>query len=116
MPARGRYEAVMPWLLLVVAGLLEIAWAIALKKSGGFARPLWTVVFALAMAASIALLARAMRDLPAGTAYAVWTGIGAAGTAVLGIAFLGEPATWPRLASVALIVAGIVGLKVFSPT
>lgn len=105
----------MAWLVLVVAGLLEIAWAIALKKSDGFARGGWTAAFAVTLVASMALLARAMRELPAGTAYAVWTGIGAAGTALLGMAVLGEPATGARLACLALIVAGIVGLKLVTP-
>jgi quaternary ammonium compound-resistance protein SugE len=105
----------MAWIAVVIAGVLEIAWAVALKKSGGFARGGWTALFAVALAGSMALLARGMRDLPAGTAYAVWTGIGAAGTALMGIAFLGEPASWARLACLALVVAGIVGLKVVTP-
>jgi quaternary ammonium compound-resistance protein SugE len=105
----------MAWIALVVAGVLEIAWAVALKKSGGFSRSGWTALFAVALAGSMALLARAMRDLPAGTAYAVWTGIGAAGTALVGIAFLGEPGGWARLACVGLVVAGIVGLRIVTP-
>jgi quaternary ammonium compound-resistance protein SugE len=105
----------MAWVVLVVAGLLEVGWAVALKKSDGFARAGWTVVFSVALAGSMALLARAMRELPAGTAYAVWTGIGAAGTALLGMAVLGEPATGARAACLALIVAGIVGLKLVTP-
>ena len=94
---------------------LAVVWAVALKKSDGFARGGWTAAFVAALAVSMALLARAMRELPAGTAYAVWTGIGAAGAALMGIAFLGEPAGWPRLACLALVVAGIVGLKVVTP-
>ena len=99
------------WLLLVLAGLLEIVWALGLKYSEGFSR-LWpSVVVVVAAAASFWLLAIAMRVLPAGTAYAVWTGIGAAGTALLGIALLGESANAARLVCIALIVAGVLGLK-----
>jgi quaternary ammonium compound-resistance protein SugE len=105
----------MAWLLLVVAGLFEIGWAIGLKYTDGFTR-LWPSVWTgLAMVASVVLLALAVRTLPIGTAYAVWTGIGAAGTALLGIYLFGEPAAALRLACIALIVAGIVGLKVLSP-
>jgi quaternary ammonium compound-resistance protein SugE len=105
----------MSWLLLVVAGLFEIGWAIGLKYSDGFTR-LWPTVWtATALVVSMVLLATAMRTLPAGTAYAVWTGIGAMGTALLGIALLGEPATPARLACLALILLGIVGLKLVSP-
>lgn len=105
----------MAWIALIVAGALEVVWAIALKRSDALSRGGWTALFAVALAGSMALLARGMRDLPAGTAYAVWTGIGAAGTALAGIAFLGEPAGWARLACVGLVVAGIVGLKVVTP-
>lgn len=102
----------MAWLLLFVAGLLEVGWAIGLKYTEGFTR-LWpTVGTVTAMVLSVALLGVAMRTLPVGTAYAVWTGIGAVGTVVLGIVLFGEPATAARLACVALIVSGIVGLKV----
>lgn len=102
----------MAWLLLFVAGLLEIGWAIGLKYTEGFTR-LWpTVGTVTAMVLSVALLGLAMRTLPVGTAYAVWTGIGAVGTVILGIVLFGEPATAARLACVALIVSGIVGLKV----
>ena len=101
----------MAWLLLAVAGLFEIGWAIGLKYTDGFTR-LWPSVWTgLAMVVSVVLLALAVRTLPIGTAYAVWTGIGAAGTALLGIYLFGEPATALRLACIALIVAGIVGLK-----
>ncbi|MBC5781532.1 quaternary ammonium compound efflux SMR transporter SugE [Ramlibacter sp. USB13] len=104
----------MPWILLTVAGFLEIAWAIGLKYTEGFTR-LWpSVGTAAAMVGSVVLLGLAMRHLPVGTAYAVWTGIGAVGTVVLGIVLFGEPATVARLACIALILAGIVGLKVFS--
>ncbi len=99
------------WTWLVVAGLFEIVWALGLKYSNGFSR-LWpSAIVVVAAAASFWLLAIAMRVLPAGTAYAVWTGIGAAGTALLGIALLGESANAARLACIGLIVAGVLGLK-----
>lgn len=105
----------MSWIVLVIAGLFEVGWAIGLKYTEGFTR-LWPGVgTAAAMLASIGLLGLAMKELPVGTAYAVWTGIGAVGTALLGIALLGEPATVGRLACLGLIVAGIIGLKVFTP-
>jgi quaternary ammonium compound-resistance protein SugE len=104
----------MAWLALVVAGLFEVGWAIGLKYTDGFSRPVPTVLTIAAMVASIALLAWAMKFLPVGTAYAVWTGIGAIGTVVLGIVLFGEPATLARLASIGLILAGIVGLKLVS--
>jgi quaternary ammonium compound-resistance protein SugE len=101
----------MAWALLLVAGLLEVGWAIGLKYTEGFTR-LWPSVWTLAaMAGSVLLLGVAMKSLPVGTAYAVWVGIGAVGTAILGMVLFGEPATAGRLASLALIVAGIVGLK-----
>ncbi|UEM05315.1 quaternary ammonium compound efflux SMR transporter SugE [Skermanella rosea] len=101
----------MAWVILFVAGLLETGWAIGLKYTEGFSR-LWPSILTLiAMAASLVLLAYALKTLPIGTAYAVWTGIGAFGTAVLGIVLFGEPATAGRLASIGLIVAGIIGLK-----
>ncbi|MFO1148982.1 MAG: quaternary ammonium compound efflux SMR transporter SugE [Alsobacter sp.] len=104
----------MAWLILLVAGLLEVTWAIGLKYTEGFTR-LWPSVLTLAsMAASVLLLGLALKSLPLGTAYAVWTGIGALGTAILGIVLFGEPATAARLASIGLIVAGIVGLKLVS--
>jgi quaternary ammonium compound-resistance protein SugE len=99
------------WALLVVAGLFEGAWAVGLKQTQGFTRLGPSVLTLVLMGISFALLSVAMRSLPAGTAYAVWTGIGAVGTALVGIAWLGEPATAARLASLALIVLGIVGLK-----
>jgi quaternary ammonium compound-resistance protein SugE len=101
----------MAWIALFVAGLFEIAWAIGLKYTEGFTRPWPSVGTLAAMAASVVLLAWAMKTLPVGTAYAVWTGIGAAGTVVLGIVLFGEAATVARLACVGLIVAGIAGLK-----
>ena len=101
----------MAWTALVVAGLFEVAWAIGLKYTEGFTRAWPSVLTAAAMVVSIVLLAIAMRTLPVGTAYAVWTGIGAVGTVVLGIVLFGEPANAARLACIALILAGIVGLK-----
>ena len=101
----------MSWLLLVLAGLFEIGWAIGLKYTEGFTRPLPTVLTVGAMAISLGLLGLAMRTLPVGTAYAVWVGIGAVGTVILGIVLLNEPANAARLVSVALILAGVVGLK-----
>ena len=104
----------MPWVLLVIAGLFEVAWAIGLKYTEGFTK-LWPSVGTLAaMALSVILLGLAMRSLPVGTAYAVWTGIGAVGTVILGIVLFAEPATAARLACVGLIVAGILGLKLTS--
>ena len=104
----------MPWVILVIAGLLEIGWAVGLKLSGGLTRPLPAVATIAAMVLSMWLLALAVRTLPVGTAYAVWTGIGTVGTALVGIAMLGEPATLVRLACIGLIVAGIAGLKIVS--
>lgn len=101
----------MAWVALLIAGLLEVGWAVGLKYSEGFTR-LWpTVVTAVALIGSMALLGVALRTLPLGTAYAVWTGIGTVGTAILGIALFREPASAMRLVCIALIVAGIVGLK-----
>ena len=101
----------MAWITLIIAGLLEVCWAIGLKYTEGFTR-LWPSVGTVAaMTASVVLLGWAMRTLPVGTAYAVWTGIGAVGTVLLGIVLFGEPATVARLACVGLVVAGILGLK-----
>ena len=105
----------MAWILLVLAGLLEVGWAIGLKYTEGFTRMWPTVWTGAAMFASIVLLGIAMKSLPVGTAYSVWVGVGAVGTVILGIVLLGEPANAMRLASVALIVAGIVGLKLATP-
>ncbi|RKQ40118.1 quaternary ammonium compound-resistance protein SugE [Enterobacter sp. R1(2018)] len=103
--------AIVSWIILVVAGLLEVVWAIGLKYSHGFSR-LWPgVITVVAMVVSVALLSWAMKTLPVGTAYAVWTGIGAVGAAIAGILLLGESASPARLASLALIVVGIIGLK-----
>ncbi|HEV2518679.1 MAG TPA: quaternary ammonium compound efflux SMR transporter SugE [Devosia sp.] len=104
----------MAWVYLTIAGLLEIVWAIGLKYTEGFTRLGPTAVTVAAMVASIVLLGIALRDLPVGTGYAIWTGIGTIGTAVLGILVFHEPATALRLASIGLIVAGIVGLKLVS--
>jgi quaternary ammonium compound-resistance protein SugE len=105
----------MAWLLLFVAGLLEVGWAIGLKYTEGFTR-FWPSVFTLAaMAGSVVLLGIAMKSLPVGTSYAVWVGVGAIGTAALGIVLFGEPATVGRIASLGLILAGIVGLKLATP-
>ena len=101
----------MAWTILFVAGLMEIGWAIGLKYTEGFSRPVPSVLTLACMLASIVLLGLAVKTLPIGTAYAVWTGIGAVGTAALGIILFGEPATAFRLASIGLIVAGIAGLK-----
>lgn len=105
----------MSWLVLFLAGLLETVWAVGLKYTEGFSR-LWPSIFTLvAMAASVWLLSLAMKTLPLGTAYAVWTGIGAVGAVLVGIAVFGEPVTLPRLLSVGLIVSGLIGLKLFTP-
>ncbi|AMN38977.1 molecular chaperone [Rhodoplanes sp. Z2-YC6860] len=101
----------LAWAILVIAGLLEVGWAIGLKYTEGFTRLVPSALTLGAMLASIVLLGLALKALPVGTAYAVWTGIGAVGTAALGIYLFGEPATAARLASIGLIVAGIVGLK-----
>ncbi len=106
----------MAWFLLIVAGLLETVWAIGLKYTEGFTR-LWPTVATLAaMAVSMTMLGIAVKTLPVGTAYAVWVGIGAVGTVILGIALLGEPVNAARIISVALIVAGIIGLKLATPS
>jgi quaternary ammonium compound-resistance protein SugE len=102
----------MTWVILFIAGLFEVAWAVGLKYTDGFTRVWPTVATAVALLASMSLLGIALRTLPLGTAYAVWTGIGSVGTAVLGILLFREPATAMRLACIALIVLGIVGLKI----
>ena len=105
----------MAWILLVLAGLFEIGWAIGLKYTEGFTR-LWpTVGTVAAMVISLGLLGVAMKSLPVGTSYAVWVGVGAVGTAILGIVLLGESANLGRLVSLGLIVAGIIGLKLSTP-
>jgi quaternary ammonium compound-resistance protein SugE len=105
----------MAWFVLIVAGLLEVAWAVCLKRSDGLTR-LWpSVGFLVTSAASVYLLGLSLKSLPLGTAYSVWTGVGAVGTVILGIALFGEPADARRLACIGLILAGIVGLKLSSP-
>ncbi len=104
----------MAWTYLFLAGLFEIGWAIGLKYTDGFTRLVPTVLTAASMIASVILLGLALKTLPVGTGYAVWTGIGTVGTAILGIYLLGEPATAMRLACIGLIVAGILGLKLAS--
>ena len=104
----------MAWLMLFIAGLFEIGWAIGLKYTEGFTRLLPSVLTGISMLFSIVLLGLALRDLPIGTAYAVWTGIGAVGTAALGIVLFNAPATAVRLVCIGLIVAGILGLKMAS--
>jgi quaternary ammonium compound-resistance protein SugE len=101
----------MPWTLLFLAGLFEVGWAIGLKYTDGFTKPVPSVLTVAAMVASVVLLGLAMKQLPVGTAYAVWTGIGTIGTVILGIVLLGESAAPLRLLCLALIVAGISGLK-----
>ncbi len=101
----------MSWVYLFFAGLFEIGWAIGLKYTNGFTRLVPTLLTVVSMVVSLGLLGLALKTLPVGTAYAVWTGIGTVGTAILGIYLLGEPATAIRLACIGLIVAGIVGLK-----
>lgn len=104
----------MPWLILFVAGLLEVVWALMLKQSEGFSKPGPTAVFVIALLLSMFLLSQALKSLPVGTAYAVWTGIGAAGTAILGMLLLGESRDIVKLVSLVMIVAGIIGLRLSS--
>jgi quaternary ammonium compound-resistance protein SugE len=106
----------MAWVVLIVAGLLEIGWAVGLKYSAGFTRPLPSLLTAASIVASLVLLGLAMRSLPVGTAYATWTGLGTVGTALLGMLLFGEPASAACLGCLGLIVAGIVGLKLAAPT
>lgn len=105
----------MAWVILVVAGLCEVGWAVCLKYTRGFTETWPTVGFATFMIVSVLLLGAAMKSLPLGTAYAVWTGVGAVGTVILGILWLGESAEPRRLVCVGLIIAGIVGLKLVTP-
>lgn len=104
----------LAWIALVVSGLIDVAWALAMKKADGFANPLWSAISLGLLAVFVYLLTRALQVLPVGTAYAVWTGIGAAGTVVAGILLFAEPASPLRLLFIAMVVAGIVGLKVAS--
>ncbi len=106
----------MNWIILIFAGMFEVAWAIGLKYTEGFTR-LWPMIWtAAAMVVSLLLLGVAMKDIPVGTAYSVWVGVGAAGTVILGIFLFGEPANVGRLVSVALIIIGIIGLKIWTPS
>jgi quaternary ammonium compound-resistance protein SugE len=103
----------MPWIILVVSGLLESVWAVALSRSAGFSRLVPSVVFVIGLAGSMVGLGLALRTIPIGTGYAVWVGIGVAGTALAGMLFLGESAHPLRIASLVLVLAGVVGLKLF---
>jgi quaternary ammonium compound-resistance protein SugE len=105
----------MAWALLLVAGLCEVGWAVGLKYTDGFTRPVPTTLVIVAMVASVWMLAIALRTIPVGTGYAVWTGVGAVGTAILGMALFNESREVARLVCIGLIVAGIVGLKVVTP-
>ena len=105
----------MAWIVLFAAGLLEIGWAVGLKHTDGFTRPIPSILTVAAIVGSLGLLGVALRDLPLGTAYAVWTGIGTVGSALAGIALYGEPADAVRLGCIALIAAGIIGLKLAAP-
>jgi len=105
----------MAWFILVIAGLFEIGWAVGLKFTEGFSKPIPTLLTGLSLLASMGLLGWAVKTLPLGTAYAVWTGIGAVGTAVIGMLLFKEPASVGRLVCLALIVSGILGLKLFTP-
>jgi quaternary ammonium compound-resistance protein SugE len=103
----------MAWLILVISGLLESVWAIALSRSAGFSRPVPSVIFGIALVVSMVGLGYALRSIPVGTGYAVWVGIGAAGTALVGMLFLGESVSVLRVLSLVLVVAGVIGLKLF---
>ncbi len=107
----GIWKDIMAWLMLIVAGLLEIGFALSLKASDGFSRLLPSVLFVVFAIASLALLSFALKSLPIGTAYAVWTGIGAAGTATIGMLVLGEPMLASRIGFIGLIIAGVIGLQ-----
>jgi quaternary ammonium compound-resistance protein SugE len=102
----------LSWIILFFAGLFEVGWAVGLKYTDGFSRPLPTALTIVAMAISLGLLGLAMKELPLGTAYAIWTGVGAVGTVIAGIILFGESMALFRLASVALIIAGLIGLKI----
>jgi quaternary ammonium compound-resistance protein SugE len=110
---RAKVASVMSWLVLVVSGMLESVWAVALSRAGGFTRPLPTAVFAVSLLLSMGGLGYALRTIPVGTGYAVWVGIGIAGTAVAGMVLLGESASLWRVLSLVLVLAGVIGLKVF---
>ncbi|MEU8658247.1 DMT family transporter [Actinoplanes philippinensis] len=103
----------MAWLVLIISGLLETVWAIALDRSAGFTRPAPTAVFGVAVVLSMAGLGYALRTIPVGTGYAVWVGIGAVGTALVGMIALDEPASLPRILCLLLVITGVAGLKYF---
>ena len=103
----------MAWLVLVLSGFLEAVWAVALDRSAGFTRLAPSIIFVVALILSMIGLSWALRDIPVGTGYAVWVGIGAAGTATVGMLALGESTGWPRIVSLLLVVAGVAGLKLF---
>lgn len=105
----------MPWIYLAVAGVLEVVWAFYMKQSAGFTKPVESAITIVTMIASFTLLAMAMKELPLGTSYAVWTGIGAIGAFIVGIVFIGESANLMRIASAGFILAGIIGLKLATP-
>lgn len=102
----------MNWTILFIAGLMEVFWALMLKQSEGLTKPAYTVAFIAGLVISMALLAQALKTLPVGTAYAVWTGIGAAGTAIFGMLWLDEPRDTIKLVSLVLLIAGIIGLRI----
>jgi quaternary ammonium compound-resistance protein SugE len=104
----------LAWVYLVASGLIDVAWALSMKKAEGFANPLWSAISLLLLAMFVYLLTKALQILPVGTAYAVWTGIGAAGSVIAGIVLFAEPASAMRLLCIAIVVVGIVGLKVTS--
>jgi quaternary ammonium compound-resistance protein SugE len=104
----------MAWVILFIAGLFEMAWALLLKRSEGFTRPGATIGFVITLLLSMSLLAQALKTLPVGTAYAVWTGIGAAGTALVGMLWLGESRDVLKLVSLVMLIAGIIGLRITS--
>nr|BBH86660.1 quaternary ammonium compound-resistance protein SugE [Thermosporothrix sp. COM3] len=105
----------MAWIILIIAGLFEIVWAVALKESAGFSKLVPSIITVIGMAISVWLLALAIRSLPVGTGYAVWTGIGALGTAIIGILFLHESTSIPRLIFLALLIISLIGLKLSTP-
>ena len=109
------WESIMHWIVLLLAGLLEVVWAVGLKYTEGFTKLAPSAVTLAAMAGSVVLLGLALRSLPLGTAYAIWTGIGTVGTVIWGIMMLNEPASVARLVCIAMIVLGISGLKILSP-
>lgn len=110
-PLQHSLGVIMSWIILLLAGLFEVGWAIGLKYTEGFTRPLPTLLTVSAMLVSLGLLGLAMKELPLGTAYAIWTGVGAVGTVIAGIILFGESMALMRLASVALIITGLIGLK-----